>query len=52
MRLELQTKATQSFAMNPQMDLSIKILEMSSMELSEYLQNVVLENPVVDLESE
>jgi len=52
MRLELQTKATQSFAMNPQMDLSIKILEMSSMELSEYLQNVVLENPVVDLDSE
>lgn len=48
MRLELQQKQKQ--ILNEKMIQSVEILQMTSQELKEYLNEVMLENPVVELD--
>jgi len=52
MKVELTQKTTQTLAITQQMEQSIKILEMDTPELLEYLQALSLENPVMDLDAE
>jgi len=52
MKLDLTQKTSQTLAMTQQMELSIRILEMDSLELAQYIQDFSLENPTVDLEAE
>jgi RNA polymerase sigma-54 factor len=51
LNLQQIPKAELSLAMTYQMRQSIKILEMDAVELREYLQELSLENPVVELDS-
>ncbi|MCL2853196.1 MAG: RNA polymerase factor sigma-54 [Defluviitaleaceae bacterium] len=51
MKLELQNRTTQMLTMTPQMELSIKILEMNCLELNEYIQSIALENPTIDIDA-
>lgn len=46
MNLELAHK----HFLSPNMELSVRILQMDNMELSDYLQQISIENPVVELE--
>ncbi|MCL2368210.1 MAG: RNA polymerase factor sigma-54 [Oscillospiraceae bacterium] len=52
MKLELTPKTTQTLTMTQQMELSIRILEMDTLELSNYIQEFSLENPTVELDPE
>jgi len=52
MKLDLTQKTSQTLAITQQMELSIRILEMDTLELTEYIQDFSLENPTVDLEAE
>ena len=44
--MELGLKITQNQVLAPQMEQSVRILQMDSAQLSEYLKEVMLENPV------
>ncbi len=48
--MELSLKTSQNPALSPQMELSARILQMDSIQLTEYLREVMLENPVAELE--
>ena len=48
--MELSLKTSQNLAFSPQMELSVRILQMDSIQLTEYLREVMLENPVAELE--
>ena len=48
--MELGLKITQNQVLAPQMEQSVRILQMDSAQLSEYLKEVMLENPVAELE--
>lgn len=48
--MELKMKLAQSQILTPQMELSVRILQMDSIQLNDYLKEVMLENPVVELE--
>lgn len=52
MNLGLQQSQKQTISLNltQQMELSIKVLQMDNIELDEYIGNLALENPVVELE--
>ena len=47
--MELEMKLTQNQVLSPQMELSVRILQMDSLRLVEYLKEVMLENPVIEL---
>ena len=48
--MELEIKLSQNQTLTPQMELSVRILQMDSMRLVEYLKEVMLENPVAEIE--
>ena len=48
--MELSLKTSQNVILSPQMELSVKILQMDSTQLMDYLKEVMLENPVMELE--
>lgn len=48
MELKQQLKLTQQLIMTPQLQLAIKLLQMSRMELSELVQEELLENPMLE----
>lgn len=48
--MELSLKTSQNLTLSPQMELSVRILQMDSIRLTEYLREVMLENPVAELE--
>lgn len=50
MELSLELKQTQK--LNPQMIQTMEILQMGTIELQDYVQNLLLENPVLELEDE
>ena len=52
MRQDLELKQTQKMIMTPELRQAINILRMSSVELCEYLQEEILNNPVLELEEE
>ena len=47
-RFELRQGQTQSLVMTPQLQQAIKLLQMSRMELSELVQEELLENPMLE----
>lgn len=49
--MELSLTASQNILLSPQMELSVRILQMDSTQLLDYLKEVMLENPVMELES-
>jgi len=48
--LKLSQKMSQTLVLTQQMEQSIKILEMDTVELREYIQSVALENPTIDID--
>ena len=52
MRMEfgLQLTQQQKLVMTQQMQLSVKILQMSAHELNQYINNEIQENPVIDFQ--
>ena len=48
--VELNMTLKQSQTLSPQMMQSMEILQMGSQELLEYIENLVQENPAVDME--
>ena len=48
MELKQQLKLSQQLIMTPQLQLAIKLLQMSRMELSELVQEELLENPMLE----
>lgn len=50
--MKTQLMQTQNHVLSQQMQLSAKILQMGSLELSQYVQELALENPVVELGQE
>ncbi len=52
MNIQLSQKITQTLAMTQQMEQAIKILEMDTLDLREYIQSLSMENPAVDLEAD
>ncbi len=48
--MELGIKLAQTQALSPQMELSVRILQMDSAQLNDYLKEVMLENPVIEIE--
>ncbi|MDF3047648.1 MAG: polymerase factor sigma-54 [Candidatus Midichloriaceae bacterium] len=48
---KLSQKASQTLIVSKQMQQSLKILQMSSSDLSEYLENEIQDNPFVELET-
>ncbi len=51
-RLQLQQKMSQRLIMTPQMQQSIQLLQLSTLELSELLQEEMAENPMLEEEEE
>lgn len=49
--LGLSQKTTQSLVLTQQMEQSIKILELDTFELNDYIQNAALENPAIDVDA-
>ncbi len=47
--LKLQTKLTQQLVLTPQFQLSIKILQLNHLELTDMIGQEILENPVLEL---
>ncbi len=47
-RLDLRQNQSQTLVMNQQMQQAIKLLQLSNMELSEYLDEVLVENPLLE----
>jgi RNA polymerase sigma-54 factor len=52
MDFALSMQQTQKLVMTQQLQMAIKILQMSSIELNEYVEEQVVENPVLDIEIE
>ncbi|MBW2684985.1 MAG: RNA polymerase sigma-54 factor, partial [Deltaproteobacteria bacterium] len=48
MELKQQLKLSQQLIMTPQLQQAIKLLQMSRMELSELVQEELLENPILE----
>lgn len=48
--MDIRLSVTQNQILSQKMIQSMEILQMSSQELSEYIKEVSLENPVVDIE--
>ena len=44
---QLKIKQNQSIIMTPQLQQAIKLLQLSNIELSEYVENAKLENPFI-----
>lgn len=49
MGYSLTLKQTQKLIMTPELQQAIKILQLSALELDEYIENELLENPLLDL---
>lgn len=47
---KLELRQSQSLVMTPQLQQSIKLLQMSSMELTEFLEQAALSNPILSLD--
>ena len=47
MHLDLTLKAGQQLAMTPQMKTAIRLLQMNSLEIKDYLSQTMLENPML-----
>lgn len=48
--MELSMKQAQHQTLTPRMELSVRILQMDSLQLTEYIKDVMMENPVLDME--
>ncbi len=48
--MELEIKLSQSQTLSPQMEQSVRILQMDSAQLNDYLKEIMLENPVIEFE--
>lgn len=48
--MELAMKQAQHQTLTPRMELSVRILQMDSLQLTEYIKDVMLENPVLEME--
>ncbi len=48
--MDIEIKLSQSQMLSPQMELSVRILQMDNARLNEYLKEVMLENPVIEVE--
>ena len=48
MKLSLQTKLGQSLALTPQLQQSIRLLQLSTLELNQELEQALLENPLLE----
>ena len=48
--MDIRLSVTQNQILSQKMIQSMEILQMSSQELNEYIKEVALENPVVDIE--
>lgn len=48
--MELAMKQVQHQVLTPQMELSVRILQMDSQQLTDYIKEVMLENPVMEIE--
>ncbi|HBM74792.1 MAG TPA: RNA polymerase factor sigma-54, partial [Clostridiaceae bacterium] len=51
MNFDLLLKQTQKLIMTQQLQMAIKILQLPSMELDQYIQNQLEDNPVLEAES-
>lgn len=52
MHLDLTLKAGQQLAMTPQMQTAIRLLQMNSLEIKDYLSQTMLENPMLVFQGE
>ena len=52
MELKQYLKMSQQLVMTPQLQQAIKLLQLSRLELSETVQNELLENPILEIEAE
>lgn len=52
MDIKLQQRMTQQLVMTPQLQLAIRLLQLSRMELADLVQNEMLENPTLEDQSE
>ncbi len=48
MKQKLQTRLAQHFALTPQLQQSIKLLQLSSLELNEEIERILAENPLLE----
>ena len=48
MKQKLQTRLAQHFALTPQLQQSIKLLQLSSLELNEEIERALLDNPLLE----
>lgn len=48
--MELSMKQAQHQTLAPRMELSVRILQMDSLQLTEYIKEMMMENPVLDME--
>ena len=49
MKQNLQFKATQHLSLTPQLQQSIKLLQMSSVELNQELEILIQQNPLIEM---
>ncbi|MGE4313255.1 MAG: RNA polymerase factor sigma-54 [Pseudobdellovibrionaceae bacterium] len=49
-RLDLRQSQSQQLVMNQQMQQAVKLLQLNNVELSEYLEDIVAENPLLEME--
>ena len=52
MKQSLQLKLSQHLALTPQLQQSIRLLQLSTLELEQELENYLLENPLLEREEE
>ena len=50
MKQSLQLRLSQSLALTPQLQLSIRLLQLSTLELDQEIEAILLENPLLELE--
>ncbi|MFM9969929.1 MAG: RNA polymerase factor sigma-54, partial [Burkholderiales bacterium] len=50
MKQSLQLKLSQHLALTPQLQQSIRLLQLSTQELSQELEKMLLENPLLEME--
>ena len=50
MKQSLQLRMSQSLALTPQLQLSIRLLQLSTLELDQEIETLLLENPLLELE--
>lgn len=50
MKQSLQLRLSQSLALTPQLQLSIRLLQLSTLELDQEIETILLENPLLELE--